>query len=188
LVVVVVWLLYVIFLVPRNPNVGLGPPPLEPPTTTVAADFAWKLVDLDGKPVDFTTFQGRTVFLNIWASWCPPCRAEMPSILSLASQPRLKDVAFVLVASGDEPGAVRQFVDKNPGMRAVSLTMAIAQEPHRDFYTEAIPATFVIAPDGRIVLKHIGAAQWDALEVVDFLVGLTGKETAAIDPTESPAP
>ena len=50
-----------------------------------AADFSWKLQDLEGKPVDFASFKGKPVFLNVWATWCGPCVKEMPSIARLAA-------------------------------------------------------------------------------------------------------
>src|SRR4051794_9754607 len=61
------------------------------------AEYSWKVADLDGKPVDLSKYRGRAVFLNVWATWCPPCRREMPSIVRLASDPKLKDVAFLCI-------------------------------------------------------------------------------------------
>ncbi len=67
------------------------------------ADYDWSLMDLDGQPVSFAKFKGKTVFLNIWATWCGPCVGEMPSIAKLARNPRLQDknIEFVCVSTDD---------------------------------------------------------------------------------------
>ena len=145
----------------------MGPPALATSGISRPADFRWTLLDLDDKPVDFESFRGRPILLNLWATWCPPCLAEMPSIANLAANPRLKDkgVVFLCVSTDDSAGTLRGFLkDKAWGMtilRATSIPPA--------FQTEAIPATYLIAPDGRIATAEVGAAQWDDPSVVDFL-------------------
>lgn len=138
-----------------------------------AADFAWRPVGLDGKAVDFAQFRGRPIFLNIWATWCGPCLEEMPSIARLAATPRLKDVAFVCVAAHDELERVRRFAATN------HLPMTIlfdADDAMPAVYrTDGIPATFVIAPDGRIVRAEVGATDWNTPEVADLLASLKGR-------------
>ena len=67
------------------------------------ADYNWSLMDLDGQAVSFAKFKGKTVFLNIWATWCGPCVGEMPSIAKLARDPRLhnKNIEFLCVSTDD---------------------------------------------------------------------------------------
>jgi thiol-disulfide isomerase/thioredoxin len=145
----------------------LGAPSLQTSGAPRPAEFGWTLLDLDDKPVDFSTFRGKPILLNIWATWCPPCREEMPSIANLAANQRLKDkgVVFLCVSVDESSQALQSFLkDKNWGMtilRATSLPPA--------FQTEGIPATFLIAPDGKIVTAEVGSAKWDDPTVIDFL-------------------
>jgi len=159
------WALFLTFFGPKGPRGDLAPPRLEPQPPTSVADYAWTLEGPDGKPVDFGRFRGRAVFLNIWATWCPPCLDELPAIANLAANPRLRDVAFLCASTDDDPEVLRRFLAghawKFPIARATSLPPA--------FQTAGIPATFLIAPDGKIVATHAGPAQWDAPDVVDLL-------------------
>lgn len=132
------------------------------------ADYHWKYLDLDDVPVEFSRYKDKVVFLNVWATWCPPCVREMPSIARLAANPKLKDVAFVCVSVDESPATIRRFLtDKDWKMtvlRAVSLP--------ENFQTEGIPATFIIARDGRIVTAEVGARDWDSADVIQQLEGL----------------
>jgi thiol-disulfide isomerase/thioredoxin len=146
---------------------GLGPPSLENSPVPRPADFGWTLLDLDDKPVEFAQFKGRPILLNLWATWCPPCLQEMPSIINLAASKDLqgRDIAFVCVSTDESAEALRQFMkDKDWKMtvlRATSLPPS--------FETEGIPTTFLIAPDGRIAAAEIGPKQWDDPSVIAFL-------------------
>jgi thiol-disulfide isomerase/thioredoxin len=157
----VFWVLYLWLLGPRRPalleNSGISRP----------AAYEWSPVDLNDQPVRFTRFQGKPVFLNIWATWCGPCVQEMPSIARLAQDPRLqgKGIEFVCVSIDDSTDAVRRFLEG----RSWSMTFLRAEDLPPVFRTEGIPATFLIAPDGHIAAAEVGSAQWDAPEVVHFL-------------------
>jgi thiol-disulfide isomerase/thioredoxin len=146
---------------------GIEPPGLEPLSVPMMADLAWPLVDVDGKPVDLAAFRGRPILLNIWATWCGPCLEEMPSIDSLAANPKLKDkgVVFLCVSTDKSAERLRDFLKDKPW----KMTILRATSIPAVFLTDAIPATFVIAPDGRIATAQVGAAQWDDPSVVDFL-------------------
>jgi thiol-disulfide isomerase/thioredoxin len=162
------WAVYLYFF---GPVIGSGE--MSAPALTTATlgttDYRWTLKDLDGKSVDFSQYKGRVVFLNLWATWCGPCVSEIPSIANLASDPKLQDVAFVCVSVEDEAEPVRQFVERHKLGMSVFLA---GESPPAAFQTKAIPATFVIAPDGRIVSREIGAAQWDDPSVIEFLARL----------------
>src|SRR5205823_4576372 len=111
-------------------------------------------------------YRGKAVFLNVWATWCGPCVRELPAIANLAANPRLKDVAFVCVATDEDQDAVRRFL----AQRKLNLPVLHAVgRPPEVFATPYIPATFLIAPDGRIVHVEQGSAQWDDPAVVDKL-------------------
>ncbi|WP_165234498.1 TlpA family protein disulfide reductase [Aquisphaera insulae] len=182
LVFVAFWVFYLTFFLP-----GRGPE-LAEAVVDRPADFKWSLRDLDGKPVDLASFRGRTVFLNIWATWCPPCVSEMPSIAELASRDRIKEqnIAFLCISVDRDIDKVRDFVrDKKWPM-----TILHATDMPPSYETEAIPATFVISPAGRIVAAEVGASDWDRPEIIQFLLKTAATPAAPAPPpaAETPAP
>jgi thiol-disulfide isomerase/thioredoxin len=161
LVFVLFWAVYLAFFGPRERG------PLEGTGLDRPAEYDWALEDLSGQPVAFSDFKGKTVFLNIWATWCGPCVTEMPSIARLADNPRLKgkNIQFVCVSTDDDLDRVRRFVaDKEWPM-----TILHARSLPPVFRTDGIPATFIIAPDGRIVAAQVGSSDWDDPKVVELL-------------------
>lgn len=182
----VFWFVYLAFFGPSMPG---DAPSLENSALAGPADYSWRLQDLDGNPVSFARFQGRPVFLNLWATWCGPCVREMPSIARLAADPKLKDVAFVCVSTDDDARTVQQFL--NARGRDWPMTILRAEDVPPVFATDGIPATFLIAPDGRVAASQIGSARWDDPEVVAFLDRLQrGEKVNALDvpkdvPTDS---
>lgn len=134
----------------------------------VGAGF--KLKGLDGKTVPFGSLKGKVVFMNIWATWCPPCIAEMPNIQSLYEKVGSDKIAFVML-SVDEGGMekVQKFIDKKGYTFPVYMP---ASEFPQEFYSSAIPTTFIISPEGKIVAKQEGMAEYDTQEVRDFLQGM----------------
>ncbi|MBD1396455.1 TlpA family protein disulfide reductase [Pontibacter sp. JH31] len=134
----------------------------------VGAGF--KMVDLKGKTVAFESLKGKVIFLNIWATWCPPCIAEMPNIQKLYDKVGSDKIAFVML-SVDEGGMdkVKKFIDKKG--YTFPVYMPASQFP-QEFYSTAIPTTFIISPEGKIVAKQEGMAEYDTKEVRDFLQGM----------------
>ena len=174
------WVVYLTFFAPGNRR------PLEGSGIDLPADYNWKLEDLGEQPVQFSRFKGKTVFLNIWATWCPPCVGEMPSIARLAENPGLKgkNIEFVCVSTDDSTDKVVRFVrDKNWPM-----TVLRAQSLPPVFLTEAIPATYIITPGGRIVAAEVGANDWDRTDVVAFLEKAAATKPEPVDESvKSPA-
>ena len=151
-----------------------------PPSSTPAA-YDWSPVDLNDQPVPFSKFKGKTVFLNFWATWCGPCVREMPSIDKLARNPRLadKNIAFVCISTDTSTEMVREYVEG----KGWPMTILRADNVPSVFYFDGIPATFVIAPDGRIAAFEVGAADWSEPHVVDFLEKLAAGHEQAMSPT-----
>ena len=161
------WGVYLMFFLPANRS---GGPDLSGSGAGTPSDFSWRLLDLDDQPVEFSRFKGKTIFLNVWATWCGPCVREMPSIAALAANPKLKDVAFVCVSTDETAGAVRRFLKGKDW----PLTVLRATDLPASFATEGIPATFLIAPDGKIASSQVGSADWNEPRVVAFLETLAG--------------
>jgi len=164
------WMLYLKVFLPGRPN------DLENSGMSEPADYNWTLMDLDGQAVPFAKFKGKTVFLNIWATWCGPCVGEMPSIAKLARDPRLegKNIEFVCVSTDASALSVRQYLsDKN-----WTMTILRAESLPAVFSSEGIPATFLISSSGRIAASRVGAADWTEPDVVAFLEKLANEPAA----------
>ena len=104
LVFVGFWVVYLAFFCAGNRD-----PALEGSGLARPADYNWTLEDLQGQPVRFSRFEGKTVFLNVWATWCGPCVGELPSIERLAANPQFKgkNIEFVCVSVDDSTESVR---------------------------------------------------------------------------------
>jgi thiol-disulfide isomerase/thioredoxin len=132
---------------------------------------AFLVNDLDGSPVSTAAWKGKVVFVNFWATWCPPCRAEIPILIDL--QNRYKDrlqIVGVSVDDGD-PADVKQFV-KEAGINypIVMADRAIVMEYGG---LPALPTLFVVNPDGNVVQKHEGLFSNELYEAeVRLLLGL----------------
>ena len=142
--------------------------PNVPGTDELAPTFA--LTTLDGDVSDLTahlTNERTPVVLNLWASWCPPCRAEMPAI-NTASQ-RHPEVEFIGVAVNDDPDKAAEFAAEID----VSYTIAIDDGTVEDAYpVMGLPGTFFIHSDGTIAKRHFGVVTVDSLD--DDIVELFG--------------
>ena len=132
----------------------------------MAPDFT--LTDLDGKQHSLSGFRGKVVFLNLWATWCPPCRSEMPSIKGLYSAFQ-KDNDFVVLAVSEDSDvkSVPAYVREN------HLGFPVLLDP-RNLVGEAydvsgLPESFVIGRDGRIVAHHVGPYDWSSADMRDAL-------------------
>jgi thiol-disulfide isomerase/thioredoxin len=123
----------------------------------------WELKDLDGRTVRSSDFKGKVVVLDFWATWCGPCRAEIPGLVAL--QKEYAPEGLVIVgASVDEGGAstVKQFTEKLSVNYPVVLADEKVQQAFGDI--EAIPTTFIIDRTGRIVKKDFGFTGKDEFE------------------------
>src|ERR1700691_2624964 len=115
---------------------------------------AFLVNDLDGNPVSTAAWKGKVVFINFWATWCPPCRAEIPVLIDLAN--RYKDrlqVVGVSVDDGD-PAEVKKFA-KQAGIN-YPIVMADRTIVAEYGGVAALPTLFVVNPDGNVVQKHEG--------------------------------
>lgn len=166
--IVLLWAILMIVLVPQQ---KLEKPDLQKPNLRSAgADYDWSVTDRSGRIIPFSNFKGKTVFLNVWATWCPPCVQEIPSIDNLAAMESLKDVVFLGVTVDEDEDSIRRFVaSQKPRFRVVRPLGDLPDV----FRTEGIPATFIIGPTGEIEMSHVGSAAWDAPEIVALLERLS---------------
>ncbi|HEA64922.1 MAG TPA: TlpA family protein disulfide reductase [Candidatus Aminicenantes bacterium] len=146
---------------------SLGVQEITPPVE--ALDFALK--NLEGSEVSLKDFQGKVVFLNFWATWCGPCREEMPSMEKLWQ--RFKEKAFVILAVDLREGKE----EVNSFMKDYGLTFSVLLDSKGEvgsmYAVRAIPTTFLIDSEGRIVGAALGARDWaneDALDLIEHLL------------------
>jgi thiol-disulfide isomerase/thioredoxin len=117
-----------------------------------APDF--KLTDLAGKPVTLAGSKGKVILLNFWATWCGPCRAEIPDLIELQNKYKDRFQILGLVVDDDDQDAIKEFADKF----GINYPVALATNDIRLQYggIAALPTSFVLDAEGRIVQKHEG--------------------------------
>ncbi len=126
--------------------------------TTVASDLkdgpqtapAWQLQSLEGKPVQLADFKGKVVVLNFWATWCPPCRAEIPDLVSLQQQYAARGLVVVGISMDEGgPAGVASFVKKMGINYPVVMGNAKTAEAYGGI--QVLPTTFIIDRKGKVV-------------------------------------
>lgn len=143
----------------------------------------FRAFDLEGTPKSLSDFDGRVVLLNIWATWCPPCKQEMPSLQRLYERMGGEEFEVVAVSVDARPGETDPFGRPGGDIRAfadsLGLTFTILHDPSgriQDLYrTTGVPESFVIGRDGVIYKKVIGATEWDATEYQALVARLLGR-------------
>lgn len=141
----------------------------------VATDF--KLRDLGGHEVSLSSMRGKVVFLNLWATWCEPCRREMPSIEKLYEKFG-KDKSFVILAVSEDSDGSKAVA---PYVKQSGYKFEILLDPRNDvgeaYDVSGIPETFVIDRDGRNVAHHLGPYDWANPDIRDALQELINSKT-----------
>ena len=141
---------------------------LRPWTAAQPAPFVLK--DLTGREHRLADYRGKVVVLNFWATWCEPCRDEMPTLEKLKA--RFSDRPFaVLAVNVDEPEArIRKFLSALP----LSFPVLLDQERRlaRAWNVRMLPSTYVIAPDGTIRFSAAGERDWNATAIAERIAAL----------------
>lgn len=121
------------------------------------ATNSWLLTDLNGNQVTYGELSEKPLFLNIWATWCPPCVAELPGIQELNSEFG-QQVSFILV-SNENPEIVKAFAKK---YNYDGLPFYISNSVPPEFSSRSIPTTFIIDKNGIVKVNKKGAAKWNS--------------------------
>ncbi|HQO49190.1 MAG TPA: TlpA disulfide reductase family protein [Bacteroidales bacterium] len=124
----------------------------------------WQLIDMKGQVVNLGQFKGQTILLNFWATWCPPCIAEMPDIQALYDG--FGDKAVFLLVSDEKTSTVNEFAQKK-GYNMPFYQQASTTPPA--FSTNSIPTTWIISPEGKIVIRKTGAAKWNSASMQELI-------------------
>jgi peroxiredoxin len=141
------------------PGIGLAVP-----------DFT--LNNLAGEPVTLSQYRGKVVFLNFWASWCPPCRAEMPSMDRLHEVFYGQEFVILAVNTENDERVVRSFLDRNPHKFPVLLDLDGKVQNLYDVHR--FPETFLIDQEGKLVERFIGARDWSATDFLKRVASMIG--------------
>lgn len=137
----------------------------------VAPDFA--LPRLGAGKVSLRDYQQQVVILNFWATWCPPCVKEMPSLEQLARSTRPLGVVVIAVSVDEDLEALAKF------MGGPYPSLLVARDPKRAvatrYGTRKYPETYIINREGKIIRKIVGAHDWQDPQVADYIRKLVGE-------------
>ncbi len=140
----------------------------KPEKKVPAPDFS--LEDLSGRRVELKNLRGKVVFLNFWATWCVPCREEMPTMERLDQELKNQGLEIVAVNYEEHANEVRRFFGK------LGLSFTVLLDPDgkvaEDYGAWSIPLSFFIDRKGELVGKVLGSRAWDSPEARAFIRGL----------------
>jgi thiol-disulfide isomerase/thioredoxin len=118
--------------------------------------------DLSGKPVDLPSLRGKLVLLNFWATWCAPCREEMPAFSQWQRRYRAQGLRVVGISMDDDAASVRAFLAKRPV--AYPVVMGDAALGERFGGVLGLPLSYLVDAQGRVVARYQGEADLAAME------------------------
>lgn len=128
------------------------------------------LLDMDGVSHQLSDYKGKTVIINFWATWCPPCREEMPSMERAWNKIKDQNIIMFAINVGEDEDTIFTFLGDYPVSFTILLDTSgtmIDQWP-----VQGLPTTFVISPDGKLVYRAIGGREWDDEALLDLIRSL----------------
>jgi thiol-disulfide isomerase/thioredoxin len=129
-----------------------------------------ELTDLQGKKHSLVEYRGKVVLVNFWATWCEPCREEMPSIERLRVSLEGRPFAVLGVNLAEPESRIQKFLDTVP--LGFPILLDRDTKTTRAWQAKVLPATYVVGPDGAIRYRHIGELDWSKPEVRKQILGL----------------
>jgi peroxiredoxin len=145
----------------------------KPPVRVGGPAPNFTLPNLKGGAISLKDYRGRVVVLNFWATWCPPCVEEMPSLAAFAREMESAGVTVVGVSLDYDEDALRQFIEKH------EVKFPIARDTQQrvsaQYGTFKYPETYIIDPDGNITDKLIGAINWQDPRILARVRGAAGR-------------
>lgn len=144
-----------------NKGVALFGPSIKSPSEQKnIGDVDWVLIGDNGEPLNFSDAKGEVIFINFWATWCPPCIAEMPSMHDLYKD--YKDKIEFIFVSDEKPEVVDRFLRE----KGYDFEVYRSAEKYPEIFdVSGIPRTFLINAKGNIVIDKTGAANWNSDKV-----------------------
>ncbi len=156
------------FLIQGLMQVGLFKPAIEQPKQQVILDLsAIKFKDAKGNTLSLADLHGKVVFLNFWATWCPPCLAEMPSVNKLYEQFKNdREVVFILVDADSDFAKAQAYMDRKGYQLPV---YNVASSIPETLFAGSLPTTVVLDKKGRLSFKEVGAANYASDKFINFI-------------------
>ncbi|MEW5787973.1 MAG: TlpA disulfide reductase family protein [Pseudomonadota bacterium] len=139
-------------------------PPLTHGLTPIATPYPappLKLKDLDGKPHDLADLKGKLVVVNYWATWCPPCRREMPSLERLNQKLKDRGLAVLAVDVGEDADTVFSFTGQLEPAPTFPLLLDLDSQAMQAWKVKGLPTTFVVDAQGRVTHRAVGGREFD---------------------------
>jgi len=127
----------------------------------------------DGKTYRLSDYRGKVVVVNFWATWCPPCRFEMPSLERAWSTLKDKDVVVLAINVGESADVIFEFTGQSP--MSFPLPMDLDGAVIKQYPVTGLPTTYVINPDGMVTHRAVGSREWDDPQLINALLKLRQK-------------
>ena len=134
----------------------------------MAADFT--LNDIDDNVHRLSDYRGKVVIVNFWATWCPPCRFELPSMERLWQAVQNKDVVMLAINIGEDADTIFTFTTDYPV--TFPLLMDLDSSVLQQYPVLGVPTSFVIDPTGRIIYRAVGSREWDDEAIIQQILSL----------------
>lgn len=161
-------------LIAALPAMAAPPPlghlmtPVEPATS--AANFS--LPDIDGDPHALQDYRGKVIMLNFWASWCPPCRREMPSMERLYQKFSEQGLVVIAVNQWEDPDLVFEFTGRLSLEPTFPILLDRESKVSEQYGVKGLPTTFLIDRDGKLRYRAMGGRDFDHPEVESLIESL----------------
>jgi peroxiredoxin len=141
-------------------------------TAPIAPNFV--LQDSYGKQYSLADYRGKVVVINFWASWCPPCVSEMPSLQNAADKLAQHNISVLGIGVGENRDSVKRFLKSTPV--SFPLLLDTSSEVMETWSAPSLPTTIIVNPQGRIALLALGERVWDDSEIIEQIISLKTKQ------------
>jgi thiol-disulfide isomerase/thioredoxin len=135
------------------------------------ADYNMSLLTLAGERTSLSEFEGKTIFMNLWATWCPPCIAEMPNIQRLYDDINNENIVFVMASLDQDPQKARDFIAR----KGFTFPVYSVLSKPGIYDSSVVPTTYVISPSGDIIMEHRGMAKYNTDDFKQFLKTISNR-------------
>lgn len=130
----------------------------------------FELKDIDGNVHRLSDYRGKVVIVNFWATWCPPCRFELPSMERLWQETKNKDVMMLAINLGEDEDTIFTFTSDYPV--SFPLLMDSDSSVTKKYSVLGIPTSYVIDPKGKIIYRAVGTREWNDKQLIGKILQL----------------